>query len=160
MNINESDENFSKFKPGKFFNETPIFSKDKRGMNIPILVIQILFMISQRKYNDAVDRIEAIEKYCSRYLRKDDTFRSNCFIKMLLQIPISGFHKTAVIRKSEKHRKQLETVSIDVANQASEIEILPYEDLWNFALECLDNEFHKVKAPKQQSKANRDSLGL
>jgi hypothetical protein len=160
VDINESDENFSKFKPGKFFNETPIFSKDKRGMNIPILVIQVLFMISQRKYNDAVDRIEAVEKYCSRYLRKDDTFRSNCFIKMLLQIPISGFHKTAVVRKADKYRKQLETVSIDVANQASEIEILPYEDLWNFALECLDNEFHKVKPPKHRSRAEINSIGL
>ncbi len=155
-----SDKNFTKFRVGKFFNQTPIFSKDKRGMNIPILVIQIVFMISQSKYNEAVDRIEAVEKYCSRYLRKDDTFRSNCFIKMLLQVPISGFHKAAVIRKAEKYKKQLTSVSIDIANQASEIEIIPYEDLWEFTLESLDNQIHKTQSTIPASKARSRRRGV
>lgn len=143
VTTNEDDQRFAKFKLSKFFNETPIYSKDKRGMNIPILVIQILFMISQHKYNEAIDRIEAIEKYCSRYLRKDDTFRSNCFIKMLLEIPKSSFHKVAVVRKAQKFLEQLQSVPIDVANQAAEIEIIPYEKLWEFALASLGNEFYK-----------------
>lgn len=146
----ERDKRFTKFKLGKFLNETPIYSKDKRGMNIPILVIQILFMILQHKYNDAIDRIEAIEKYCSRYLRKDDTFRSNCFIKMLLQIPISGFHKAGVIRRAEKYLQRLHSMPIDVANQSSEIEIIPYEELWQFALESLENEFYKVPSASRK----------
>ncbi|MEM9991763.1 MAG: hypothetical protein AAF738_08365, partial [Bacteroidota bacterium] len=95
-------------------------------------------------------RIEAIEKYCSRYLRKDDTFRSNCFIKMLLQIPISGFHKAGVIRRSEKYLTRLNSMPIDVANQASEIEIIPYEELWLFAQESLENEFFKVPAASKK----------
>ncbi|MEM0994291.1 MAG: hypothetical protein AAF847_13030 [Bacteroidota bacterium] len=144
----ENDKKFKRFRAGKFFNETPIYSKDKRGMNIPILVIQILFMISQKKYDQAIDRIEAIEKYCSRYLRNDDTFRSNCFIKMLLQIPISGFHKAAVVRKSEKYLEKLKSKSIDIANQASEIEIIPYEDLWELALESLNHQFHRTRKKK------------
>lgn len=159
IKIRKSDPNLTKFRAGNFFNDTPIFSRDKRGMNIPILVIQVLFLISERKYNDAVDRIEAIEKYCSRYLRKDDTFRSNCFIKMLLQIPISGFHKAAVIRKADKYRKRLASVPIDMANQSSEIEIIPYEHLWEFALGSLDNEFHKTKntIPKAKARSRRSA---
>jgi len=145
VEIEENDKRFKRFRMAKFFNETPIYSKDKRGMNIPLLVIQILFMISRKRYDEAIDRIEAIEKYCSRYLRNDDTFRSNCFIKMLLQIPISGFHKTAVVRKSEKYLKKLNDKPIDIANQASEIEIIPYEDLWEFALASLGNQFQRTK---------------
>lgn len=138
----EDDNRFNKFRLGRFLNETPIFSKDKRGMNIPILVIQILHMIQQEKYDDAIDRIEAIEKYCSRYLRKDDTFRSNCFIKMLLQIPASSFHKAAVVRKTVKYTKKLQEVPLDIANQSHEIEIIPYEDLWDMVIETLDFAFH------------------
>ncbi|MDX1665669.1 MAG: hypothetical protein R3350_00485 [Saprospiraceae bacterium] len=138
----EGDDRFTKFRLGKFLNETPLFSKDRRGMNIPILIIQILFMIQQERYDRAIDRIEAIEKYCSRYLRKDDTFRSNCFIKMLLQIPASSFHKAAVLRKAEKYRKKLDSVPLDIANQTVEIEIIPYGKLWEMALETLDYEFH------------------
>ena len=80
-----SDKHFTKFRLGRFLNETPIFSKDKRGLNISILVVQIVFMIQQKKYGQAIDRMEAIEKYCSRYLKMNDTFRSNCFIKLLLK---------------------------------------------------------------------------
>ncbi len=134
-----NDKRYARFRPGKFGNETPIFSKDKRGMNIPILIIQILFMIEEQKFNKVIDKIEAIEKYCSRYLRQDDTFRSNCFIKMLLQIPAANFHRAAVLRKSEDLLKKLKSVPIEMANQTHEIEIIPYEDLWNFAINTLGN---------------------
>ena len=111
-------------------------------MNIPILVIQILMMIRQHKYSRAKDRIEAVKKYCSRYLRKDDTFRSNCFIKMLMQLPASSFHKAGVARRAEPYRKKLEQVPLNVANQTHEVEILPYEDLWEMVMDSLDFSFH------------------
>jgi hypothetical protein len=145
IEVEEKDTQFNKFRLGKFINETPIFSKDKRGMNIPILVIQIVFMIHQKKYGAAIDRIEAIQKYCSRYLVKDDTFRSNCFIKMVLQIPKASFHKAAVIRKSEKYHKKLKNYPLNLSSQSHEIEIIPFEVLWELVLETLDNSFHKAR---------------
>jgi hypothetical protein len=145
VEVAEHDTQFNKFRLGKFINETPIFSQDKRGMNIPILVIQIVFMIHQKKYGAAIDRIEAIQKYCSRYLVKDDTFRSNCFIKMLLQIPKASFHKAAVIRKSEKYLEKLENYPLNLSSQSHEIEIIPFEALWGLVLETLDNNFHKAR---------------
>lgn len=139
------DKRFNKFRLGKFLNETPIFSKDKRGMNIPILVIQILFMILQKKYDKAINRIEAIEKYCSRYLKKDDTYRSNNFIKLLLQIPVSGFHRAGVERGAKKYLQNLHAVPLEMASQTYEIEIIPYEELWGIALHSLDYTAHKVR---------------
>lgn len=139
----EGDNRFNKFRLGRFLNETPIFSKDKRGMNVAILVIQILFQILKRKYNDAIDRIEAVEKYSSRYLHQEDTFRSNCFIKILLTIPMSSFHKAAVLRKAEPYLKKLESSPFEVSNQSIEVEIIPFEKLWQFALESLENKFYK-----------------
>lgn len=155
--LDESDRRFNNFRLGRFLNETPIYSKDKRGMNIPILVIQILFMILHRKYEDAIDRIDAIEKYCTRYLRKNDTFRSSCFIKMLLLIPASGFHKAGLEWKSKKYLTKLRSVSLDVANQPYEIEILPYEDLWTLVLDSLENKFYKHKNQRQRA-INKDQM--
>jgi len=128
---------FKKFRLGKFLNEVPTFSQDKRGRNISILVIQIIFTIVQKKYNRAIDRIEAIEKYTSRYLKKDTNFRSNCFIKMLLEIPKEGFHRVAVERKASKYRERLSEMPLEVANQSHSIEIIPYEDLWEMVLNIL-----------------------
>jgi len=130
---------------GKLLNSVPIYSKDKRGMNIPILIIQILFMIVKKDYDQIIDRFEAIQKYCSRYLRKDDNLRSNCFINMLLQIPKANFHKAGVERKAKKYYETLLATPLEVANQAHEIEIIPYEDLWGFILESLETKFHRAK---------------
>ncbi len=137
--------NLGQFRKGKFLNSVPIFSKDKRGLNIPILVIQILFMIVKKDYDNAIDRIEAIEKYCSRYLKKEDNLRSNCFIRALLQVPISSFHKNGVNRRAKKYIDQLKTVPLEIANQSHEVEVIPYEDLWEFVIDSLGTKFYKPR---------------
>ena len=138
-----SDKNFTKFRMGKFINSVPKFSKDKRGLNIPILVIQIVFMIVTKDNESAINRIGAIEKYCSRYLRKDQNFRSNCFIKMLLEIPRSDFHKIGVERNTKQYLEKLNNTPLEIAKQAAEIEIIPYEELWKIIFDSIDSKFHK-----------------
>ncbi len=140
-----------RFKVGKFMNEIPIYAKDKRGMSIPILIIQILFSIQDRNYVQTIDRIEAIEKYCSRYLRHGDNFRSNCFIKLLLQVPAGSFHREAVLRRAEKYLEQLRSVPLEVAYQAHEIEIVPYEDLWQMVIDSLSNQIYKTVRKQAQT---------
>lgn len=135
----------SKFKITKFLNEIPLFSKDKRGMNISILIVQILHSLADKNYDQTSDRIDGIEKYCSRYLRDNDTYRSNCFIKMLLQIPLAAFHREAVARKTERYYKMLASTPLEAARQAHEIEIIPYEVLWDITVSALDLKIHKVK---------------
>ena len=143
----------SKFKINKFMHEIPLFSKDKRGMNISILIIQILYSLSEKKYEETLTRIDGIEKYCSRYLKENDTFRSNCFIKMLLQLPLASFHREAVARKKEKLLKMLKDVSLEVANQTHEIEIIPYEQLWEMTISSLELKIQKVKSSSSEKGA-------
>lgn len=81
------------FKLHKFLNETPVFSKDKKGMNVSIMIIYLLFLILQRRDDEAIDKIEAIEKYCTRYLNNDETRRSYYFIKLLLLFPRCNFEQ-------------------------------------------------------------------
>ena len=130
-----------KFRLNKFLNEVPEFSKDKRGMNINILILHVLLLLHRKEYGKVTDRAEALKAYTKRYLRKDETFRSNCFIKMLIQIPASNFHKAAVLRNTESLHKKLTSVSI-INNKSAEVEIVPYETLWEFALSSLDYKIH------------------
>ena len=139
-----------KFRLSKFINEVPTFSKDKRGTNITIIVIQILFLLNQGKYGEIIDRMDALKMYTFRYLRKDDTFRSNCFLKMLIQLPASSFHKTAVIRATEKYYKKLRDTPVEATNQSIDVEIIPFEKIWEFILDGLDNRFHEPKRKKKQ----------
>jgi hypothetical protein len=144
INPEAEDETFTDIRLGKFLNEVPSFAKDKEGMNIPVLIIQMAFLVLQHKYDLATERIDALNKYCDRYLKTSSpNFRSNCFIKMLLQIPKSGFHRAGTERHAQPYLKRMQTISINFKNQAHEIEILPFEHFWELILGSLENKFHK-----------------
>ncbi len=136
----------SRIRIMRFINDVPIFSKDRRGMNIPILIFHILYLILTKDYDAVIDRMEAIKKYTTRYLKRDDNYRSNCFIKMLLVMPDVGFHRAAVVRHAENYVKMLQRVPLDFANQSHDIELIPYEDLWQMALDSLENTIYKPRA--------------
>ena len=140
--ITINKDKLKRFRITKFLNEVPTYSKDKRGANVSILILHILFLLLDHKYGKIIDRMESLRTYTHRYLRKDDTFRSNCFIKMLLQLPLASFHKEGVERRAKKYKEKLISVPIQEANQSAEIEIVPYEMLWEFVLDSLDNKFH------------------
>lgn len=133
-----NDERFSKFRIGRFLNRTPIFSRDKRGVNVSILIIQILFLIHRGKHNETIDKIEAIEKYAQRYLHREGTLRAFYFLKALLELPKNGFHPRAVQRKAATHLAKMAAYPLEQSAQsASYVEILPFERAWEIILERL-----------------------
>lgn len=134
-----------KMRIQKFLNEVPIYSKDKSGTNIPILIIQILLLLLYQRYNEVIDRMEALEKYAQRYLRQPATLRSYYFIKMLLKVPLADFHRAGAIRKAAPFRKKLDATPLNVTRQAYVTEIIPYERLWDFAMDSLQNTFWKPR---------------
>jgi hypothetical protein len=129
-----------KFKIGRFLNEVPLYSKDKRGYNIAILIIQMLFFLMDKKYSRFIDRMDALNQYSYRYLRNDDSLRSNCFVKMILKIPDANYHPLRLKRHVEKFYKTLINTPPNIREQSSNIEIIPYEHLWELVLELLENK--------------------
>ncbi|MCB0570586.1 MAG: hypothetical protein KDC66_12510 [Phaeodactylibacter sp.] len=127
----------STFRLSKFLNEMEVFTKDKQGMNIPILIIELLLGIANRKYGNIIDRMEAIDKYRTRYLREEEIIRSNHFLKMLLQAPKNAFRRAEVEARAAEDFKALSDIPIEMANQTFEIEIVPYEKLWEYVLDML-----------------------
>lgn len=145
----EDGAEFSKFRLGRFMNETPIFSKDKRGMNIAILVVQILLLIEQEKYHVAIDKFDSLQKYCARYLHKAETLRSYYFLKMLLCFPQGNFHRAAVERKAANYQKKLQAIPLENASQTYKIEILPYEKLWDISIETLSLKIYQGRSSQK-----------
>ncbi|MCB0631534.1 MAG: hypothetical protein R2824_11020 [Saprospiraceae bacterium] len=127
-----------KFRIQKYLNEVPTFSRDKRGLNVPILISQIFLLLQQRKYDQLLDLFEAIEKYKDRYLDHEHNFRSNVFIRMLLQVPKSCFKVVRVRENTECLRQRLQEVTLEIANQSHDLEIFPYEDAWGLLLDLLE----------------------
>jgi hypothetical protein len=134
----------------KFLKRSPAFDKEKRNSNIPILIIQSLLLISRKRYDEAQLTIAMLKQYTSRYLRQNDNFRSNCFINMLAQLPLAGFHRAASIRYAEKYWKKLQGLPLELSNQPAETEIIPYEHLWELVLSNLEMKRTKLKKIKYQ----------
>lgn len=126
-----------RFRVSKFINEMNIYSKDKKGLNIPILIIYISLLIQQKKYDLLIDRIEAIEKYIHRYIKRQDNKRSYYFLRMILEIPKNDFRPDSIQKKSKKYFEQLKTSPIDASGQSHGLEIIPYEDTWALILQLL-----------------------
>lgn len=125
------------FRLARFLNEMEIFTKDKKGMNIPILILDLVWNIANKEHDKLIDRVEGLEKYRSRYLRGEQTQRSNLFLKLLLHLPKNAFQKKIALKKAKKDFEALQSLPIEIANQTFEIEIIPYEKLWFMVLETI-----------------------
>lgn len=119
------------FRLGKFLNEVPFFSKDKRGHNTNILILQILFLLEKNRHDEIINKVESLKQYVSKYLRKDDTFRTSCFIKMLCQIPLGNFHPINVERRTKHYYEKMMKLPKEQARMDVDVEIIPYEVLWS-----------------------------
>ena len=140
---------FKIYRSAKFLNEIPIFSKDKTGINITIIVAQFLLLFTEEKYQSAIDKIESVKQYSHAYLRKDATFRSNCFLKMLVKLVESSYHKDATMRKTKVLYEKLKNHPSEMQRQTNHVEIVPFEVLWEIILDSLENnikgKFKRIK---------------
>lgn len=137
-----------KFRLLKFLNEVPNFTKDKRGYNVAILVIQILYMLEKGDYAGIINRSEALNVYCSRYLRKDESYRSSCFLKMLLTMEKEDFRYERTKQMALKYYRKMTEGDPTGINKVYEWEIIPYETLWEKVLNRLK---HRVETLSRAS---------
>lgn len=126
----ENQECLPPFRLGRFLNEAVIYSKDKAGMNVSIIVFQLVYLMVQGQYGKVVDKSEAIGKYCTRYLNEEPTIRSYYFIRGLLTLASAGDYNEKQRQKAEAYREKFTAVEEKESSQSFQIEVIPYEKLW------------------------------
>lgn len=136
-------EHKNRFKLGKFLNDVPTLSKDKEGANVSIIIAQILIYLASDQKGKIIDKTHSLQAYSFTYLKKDYTYRSNCFIKILIQLSQGNFHRVAFERKTKLYFKKLLKYKLDV--NAVERELIPFHDLYIVILNLLE-----VKEKKSQ----------
>ena len=127
----------ARFRMGKFLNSMVVFSKDKRGMNIPVMVVHFLYRLAEGKSDQLLDLAESMERYRKRYLDHPDTRRSNIFFQMLLTLPRAAWQRDTAIALTAGLAKELSRTTTEQANHNNEVEIIPYDNLWKIALDLL-----------------------
>lgn len=73
-----------------------------------------------------------------------------------MQIPISDFHKAGVERRAKRYLEKMQTIQINFNNQAHEVEVLPFEELWKFIILSLENKFSYSNLKTSSKRKNVD----
>ncbi|HOY04755.1 MAG TPA: hypothetical protein PLO67_05090 [Saprospiraceae bacterium] len=130
LDASEVEQVVGKFKYSKIYNDIEILKKDKEGMNIPLLLLPVLYELAQAPKDRTKEiPIEALDKYRQRWLANDMNRRSNSFLKILLTLAQSAGTSIVNEKKIKKEWEILKNETPDVAGQSYAIEIIPYETL-------------------------------
>ncbi len=114
----------------------PEFSRDKRGHNVAILVLQVLHFLRERNLEEVLVRLERLRKYQQRHLRENSTLRSRLFLRLLMLIVEKNFDATRAAERGKALLQQLQETP-PPGEAFAEVEIIPYEHLWALALGLL-----------------------
>lgn len=82
--------------------KVPMYSKDKAGNNINILLLQILTQLQREQFGNIIDRTDSLREYARKYTRNPETKRANIFIKMILKMEKAQFHRSGTETKPKK----------------------------------------------------------
>jgi hypothetical protein len=130
-----------KFRLSSLLNNLPLFSIDKRGGNIPVLLLQVLFLLHDNRLDEFDNRVEALRKYRQRNLEADsEHFRTDCFIRLLETVVKNGYKIPAIQKDAEPLLQKMSSVSIDLLDRSFELEVVPYERQWRWVLALLQKQ--------------------
>lgn len=118
------------FRYAKLSNEIEVLAKDKQGMNIPLVLLPVIYNLVKGTFDTADISLEALEKYRKRYLDNDMNRRSAAFLNMLIAFAKRDYKSASAEKKIKKEMEVLVKEQPQVAGQTFAVEIIPYEDLW------------------------------
>ncbi len=136
--FNWPDVETKKFPIGKFLNQTVHTSKDKGGLNASIKVIEQLHYLQKGRWAKIEAQQEALKQYAYRHLKQPKTLRSFYFFKLLISIPKYHFDQKKIHKNSIKLIQSLKATPLSLDHQSPEVEIIPFEDLWEMILNFID----------------------
>jgi hypothetical protein len=116
----------------------PIYTKDKQGYNVPILVMHILLLLERGDLDAITQRMEALKSYRTRYLRAKTNRHSALFFKLLTIMEVNSFDYEVIRDKGAKYYQQLKTLPSAYTEVHEGVQILSYAWLWERVLERLE----------------------
>ncbi len=127
----------------QYFMEIPVFRKDYAGFNAAILILQFLNYLKEDKVAYLKKPVEELGKYVNKFCAECFSKRTKAFYKLLSTIVKCGLDIKTIKIKTKYLSTKLKDIDTpgDVYN---ELEILPYEQLWDITIKYL--KINEVKA--------------
>ncbi|MTB53581.1 hypothetical protein [Lewinella sp. W8] len=136
------------FRLNRFLNSIPNYEKNKHGLYVQVLILQMMFLMARGEYDKVVDRVEGFDRFRRRYLKGKQEFRNNCFYRLILKVVDANFNRVAAERLGKPILEKMINSPELEHREISDIEWIPYEDLWEILLGTLDNK-RRMRAAKR-----------
>jgi hypothetical protein len=137
--INPSRQLMEDFTYQEFIASVPEYSKDKQGFNVAILILQFLYFLQKRDIESLLHRIEALRKYAGTHLRDNFSHRTRTMFRLLMLVVKEDFNPKQCRSKGKYLYDRLPSIP-PPGDAFAEIEIIPYEHIWEIILNILQNE--------------------
>jgi hypothetical protein len=124
------------FRVSSFLNDSVLYPQNQRTFTVLMVLGQILYLIDKKSFFAASERIERLKGYATRHLKKEEHFRAIQFIRLLQQLPKSNFELDK-INNADKYYERLKQAPFSYRGLISELEVLPYEQIWHIMLAML-----------------------
>lgn len=124
------NDRIKSIKASRFQNDTPLYSKDKKGMNVPILIAYLLLLLAEGRRSAYIDKLESLEQYNYKYLRNEYNMRDHYFMKILMKIPLCTLLRDSFTEKTSGLLASMEAIPSSSVFQSSTYEVIPYEKLY------------------------------
>ncbi len=136
------------FNVHRLLNEIDVTRQDRRGINVTVLIFQVLYLLKEQKYVALDERIQYMQEYVSKVMRSGTSliyFRTECFFRMLniARENQYSFDKTQRAT-AELFRKMTAFRSPDIFDRLFVEEVIPHEQSWQIFMDTLQHEIISV----------------
>lgn len=136
-------ESLERIKPklrlGKLMNEMPEFSKDKGGQNLAARILNVLILLTSKKFEAFEEALPPLQAYIGRYKRHyPEIFRCDLMVKMLAGIPKVHYDAERSAWRAREYLEKMLVPPEELPLKITEMEVIPYEKIWQFVVEFLE----------------------
>jgi len=129
------------FNFSKFVEDIPEYNKRKEGYNVAILILQFMYFVERGELDELKQRRDEIKKYMDNHFKENFSYRSRTFFKLLNIAVDNNLEVKKIQQKSKYLFNKLQENQI-VGESYQEMEIVPYEHLWELMINMI--RFEKI----------------
>ncbi|MFT5169138.1 MAG: hypothetical protein ACI8P3_004386, partial [Saprospiraceae bacterium] len=124
------------FRLSRFLNDPILYPKDQRIFTVLLIIAQILFFLEKKSFSQITERIERLKSYANRQLKKEEYYRAIQFIRLIQQL-VKADYQIENLSNVEKYYQRLLETPFFYRGLIPELEIIPYEKLWDMIISRL-----------------------
>jgi len=138
-----------KFDFHAFIGQLPHYRKDKAGLNVAILVLQFLYFLKKNDLDSMLYRVDALNAYVGKHLQSPFSERTRTLFKLFRALSSNYLLSPGQMRRRCQYLSEKLASLPTVGDAYAEIEIIPYEHVWDLCLQWLPESQKQALAKPQ-----------